>query len=84
MSMTIKEIEDFRDFAIEAASNGGAELTLEECLRRWRRHRASAEPVANEETPFNKAQRLGLIGCIRGTPPDLSTNCAYLDGFGES
>jgi metal-responsive CopG/Arc/MetJ family transcriptional regulator len=29
------------------------------------------------------AQRLGIIGCLKGLPPDLSTNPAYMEGFGE-
>lgn len=24
-----------------------------------------------------------LVGCFRGTPPDLSSNPQYLDGFGK-
>ena len=24
-----------------------------------------------------------LIGCIKGTPPDLSTNPKYMEGYGE-
>lgn len=29
------------------------------------------------------AARLGLVGCVAG-PSDLSTNPAYMEGFGES
>jgi hypothetical protein len=32
---------------------------------------------------FDAASKHGLIGSIRGTPPDLSTNKSYLEGFGE-
>lgn len=35
------------------------------------------------ETPYAKLARLGLIGCIEGTPPDLSTNKAHLEGLGR-
>lgn len=35
-------------------------------------------------TPYEIALREGLIGCIDDTPPDLSTNPAYMEGFGES
>ncbi|MFM9957310.1 MAG: hypothetical protein ACKVZJ_04490 [Phycisphaerales bacterium] len=33
-------------------------------------------------TPYEIALRAGLIGCVEG-PPDLSTNKAYMEGFGE-
>jgi hypothetical protein len=36
------------------------------------------------ESFYEAAARLGLIGCVRGGPPDLSTNPKYMDGFGES
>ena len=29
------------------------------------------------------AQAHGLVGCIKDTPTDLSTNPAYLQGYGE-
>jgi antitoxin component of RelBE/YafQ-DinJ toxin-antitoxin module len=29
------------------------------------------------------AEKLGIIGCIKDTPPDLSTNPKYMEGFGE-
>jgi hypothetical protein len=35
------------------------------------------------ETFFDVASRSGVIGCITGTPPDLSTNPAYMEGFGQ-
>jgi hypothetical protein len=36
------------------------------------------------ESFFDRASRLGLIGCVEGGPPDLSTNPKYMEGFGES
>jgi hypothetical protein len=36
-----------------------------------------------EESFYDAATRLGFIGCVRGTPPDLSTNPMYMDGFGK-
>ena len=36
-----------------------------------------------EESFYDAASRLGFIGCIKGTPPDLSTNPKYMDGFGK-
>lgn len=35
------------------------------------------------ESFYDAAARLGLIGCVQGGPPDLSTNPKYMDGFGE-
>jgi hypothetical protein len=39
-----------------------------------------------EETAFDRMERAGLIGCLKGTPgtpTDLSTNPKHLDGFGH-
>lgn len=36
------------------------------------------------ETAYDLARKAGLIGAIRGGPPDLSTNPKYFEGFGES
>ena len=36
-----------------------------------------------EESFYDAASRLGFIGCIKETPPDLSTNPKYMDGFGK-
>jgi hypothetical protein len=37
----------------------------------------------SKDTAYEKLKRLGLIGCIEGTPPDLSTNKTYLQGLGR-
>lgn len=34
-------------------------------------------------TAFQLAEKLGIIGCAKGLPPDLSTNPKYMEGFGE-
>lgn len=36
------------------------------------------------ETSFEIAKRIGLIGCAKDLPPDLSMNPDYMDGFGRS
>ncbi|MCY7390366.1 MAG: DUF2281 domain-containing protein [Leptolyngbyaceae cyanobacterium CAN_BIN12] len=47
------------------------------------------EPIENNEQPgttavsFLDAARK-YIGCLEGGPPDLSTNQAYMEGFGET
>ena len=40
------------------------------------------EQSAQPGTSFLEAAR-DYIGCLDGGPPDLSTNKAYLEGFGE-
>lgn len=39
---------------------------------------------AKEQTAFDLAKRVGLIGCAPGLPKDLSTNKRYFRGFGKS
>ena len=36
------------------------------------------------QTAYDAALALGIIGCIKGLPSDLSTNPKYMEGFGES
>lgn len=36
------------------------------------------------ESFYDAASRLGLIGCVKGGPSDLSTNPKYMQGFGQS
>jgi predicted DNA-binding protein len=35
-------------------------------------------------TAYEHAKKAGLIGAVKGTPRDLSTNPKYFDGFGGS
>src|SRR5437660_991765 len=35
------------------------------------------------ESCLELAERLGLIGCAKGLPADLSTNPKYMEGFGR-
>ena len=35
-------------------------------------------------TPYEILVRHGLIGCIEGTPADLSTNERYMEGYGAN
>ena len=43
-----------------------------------------ASPTNGQETVYDAMVRLGLLGCLKGGPPDLSTNPKYMEGFGES
>jgi hypothetical protein len=47
-------------------------------------HAKRATPA--EETAFDRLERAGLIGCLKGmpgTPTDLSTNPKHMEGFGH-
>ena len=47
--------------------------------------KVQSEPSrANGESFYEVASRLGLIGCIQGTPPDLSVDKKYMEGFGAN
>ena len=35
-------------------------------------------------TFFEVLNEVGLIGCVKGGPPDLSTNPKHMEGFGKS
>ncbi len=39
--------------------------------------------IHTPETLFDRAQRAGLVGCLPGTPHDLSTNKDHFEGFGR-
>jgi metal-responsive CopG/Arc/MetJ family transcriptional regulator len=34
-------------------------------------------------TAYDRAKKAGIIGIVRDTPPDLSTNKKHFDGFGK-
>lgn len=58
---------------------------LSDALRQY--HPTAANGGADsgsDETVYDVLKREGLIGCIKGGPPDLSTNPKYMEGFGES
>ncbi len=44
----------------------------------------SATENGRTETPYEILSRHGLIGCIEGTPADLSTNKKYMQGYGQN
>lgn len=35
------------------------------------------------DTCYDRAERVGLIGCVEDAPPDLSTNPDHFEGFGR-
>jgi predicted DNA-binding protein len=40
--------------------------------------------TSTSSSAYDQAREVGLIGCVRGGPSDLSTNRKHFDGFGES
>ena len=61
----------------EASMNGKRESdVVREALEK---HLAQA----GRETCYDLARKLGLIGCLKKAPPDLSTNRKYFEGFGR-
>ncbi len=36
-----------------------------------------------QESCYNLARRLGILGSVKGLPADLSTNPAHMEGFGR-
>ena len=71
--------------ALEAAAVArGVEpsLIVQEALIRHLGEEDRPEEVESENA-YEMAVRLGIVGCIDGTPPDLSTNPTYYEGFGR-
>lgn len=60
-------------------------LVLSEALASYRAQECSAQPQngISDESFFDAASKLGLIGCLEGGPTDLSTNPAHMEGFGR-
>ncbi|HEY4233070.1 MAG TPA: hypothetical protein VGM76_06575 [Lacipirellulaceae bacterium] len=53
----------------------------------WKYEPSQPSPNRNgtdSESAYDSLARSGFIGCIKGGPPDLSTNPKYMEGFGES
>ena len=68
-----------RRLAATATRTGKRESTLvREALER---QLPRSEPT---QTAYDLALKAGLIGDVKGAPPDLSTNPRHFDGFGES
>ena len=45
---------------------------------------SSSPSTGVRESFYEAASKLGFIGCIHGTPHDLSTNQQYMEGFGKN
>ena len=85
--MTLDVPSEYEDILRQAVASG-AFANEEEALRHALQLLANQQHEANkslsDETPFEKAQRLGLIGSAQDLPADLSSNDQHMDGFGRS
>ena len=57
------------------------DAVLEQALSSFE-HEALSQ-INHRETVYDAMLRLGLLGSVKDTPPDLSTNPQYMEGFGE-
>lgn len=63
---------------IEMLSEPPYNLTVQQIARHLKRENSTDR----RETPFEVAQKFGLIGALEG-PTDLATNPEHMNGFGE-
>ena len=77
--------DDLRRLLATAADHTGLpwEIVLQQAVTPLLPSTPQQTESSSAETPYAKLSRLGLIGCIEGTPPDLSTNKGYLEGLGR-
>ena len=78
--ITVRLPADLRRKLKDAAQRNG---TPESEMVRKAVERQFAEDD-DEITAYERAEKAGLIGAIRGLSPDLSTNPKHFDGFGDS
>jgi hypothetical protein len=81
MELTTKQQELLARLAAESGREWGE--VLDEALASLERQAGSSNG-ARLETVGAALARLGLLGCVRDAPSDLSTNPQYLEGFGSS
>jgi predicted DNA-binding protein len=62
----------------EAARNGKSESQLvRDALEDY------LATSGKRETCYELARRIGVLGCVKNAPADLSTNRKYFEGFGR-
>ena len=54
-----------------------------EALRSYHPNSDESTDAAEGDSAYDSLKHAGLIGCIEGGPPDLSTNPKYMEGFGR-
>jgi len=62
---------------------GHVKKVLSDALRSYRPSTDNGGAGTGEESLFDGLKRRGLIGVVKGGPPDLSTNPKHMEGFGE-
>jgi len=82
MDTIIVRVEDWINHELEAEANERG-INQSDVVREALVDHLRARITVSTESSFEIAARVGLIGCAEGLPPDLSTNRAYLDGFGQ-
>lgn len=73
-----------RHLVLEIAERTGKPWNdvLAEALRQYRANVISSA-TSDANTWFERLARHAFIGCLEGGPPDLSTNPAHMEGFGQ-
>jgi hypothetical protein len=89
MATDISNIElndDQRRLLANAAENLGVpwQKVFEQAISSLAETATSESDNDRAETPYEILRRHGLIGCIEGTPPDLSTNMKHMQGYGKN
>jgi hypothetical protein len=71
--------------SVSAAAGKPWPVVFHEALAAYRGETAvKSNGNSGQESFLEAASRLGLWGCLRGGPCDLSSNPAYMKGFGQS
>ncbi len=80
IQLSSEQVETLTRLAVSSGKPWQAVLT--EALASYERlpHEKNGE---REESVHAAMQRLGLLGCVDDAPADLSTNPAYMEGFGS-
>jgi len=82
IQLTPEQVSMLGEFA--ARTGKRPEAVLDDALRSYQPRPAKTPPNGAEgPSLYEKLARKGLIGCLSGGPPDLSTNPKYMEGFGK-
>jgi hypothetical protein len=66
-----------------AQTGKSVDQVLADALHSYRPSKIPSVNVSSGETFLDRLTRHGLLGCLSGGPPDLSTNPDHMKGFGE-
>ena len=89
MATDISQIElndHQRQLLASAAENLGVPWheVFERVIKPFAEPTAGSKANGQSESAYETLLRHGLIGCIEGTSPDLSTNKTYMQGYGKN